>query len=167
MGNQPPYDYHSQYGGDSQPTYPASYNSDYQQQQEPYRPSNPYAQPGQAGGYQASGSYNPSAFYQQPLYQQPPNTPYMPPTYAIQSPERGRGMAITGLIMGILSIFSALLPIVGLIFPILGIIFSIMGRRSVSLRTVATIGMILSIVGIVFSFIMIFVYIQIGSHPNS
>ena len=169
MSNLPPYDYNSQQGGDSQPTYPASYNAEVPSQ-ESYQPLNSYVQPYQsqpAGynpeGYRVEGSYEPSASYQQPMYQ----APYISPIYGTPAPEQGRGMAIAGLVMGILSIFSAFLPFVGLIFPILGVVFSILGRKSVSLRTTATVGLILSALGIVLSFVMIFVYYEIGSHSSS
>ncbi len=166
MSNQPPHEYHSEYGENFQQTAPAAYNSNYQPQ-DPYRPSDPYVQPSASQGYPSDNPYTQPASYQQQQYQMPQNPSYAPPVYNIPTPEQGRGMAIAGLIMGILSIFSAFIPFVGLIFPILGIIFSILGRRSVSLRVAATIGLILSIIGIVLSFVMLFVYYQIGTHSNA
>jgi len=53
------------------------------------------------------------------------------------------------LILGIISIPIALFAICGYICAILGFIFSILGRRSVSKRTMATVGMILSIIGFI------------------
>ena len=172
MSSLPPYEYHSQHGEDAKPTAAASYN-DYQPR-DPYQPSDPYLQP-QPQSEGSQEGYSPVPFSGQyvtsdtPLYQQ--QGPYQTPVYAQIGygvpAESGRGMAIAGLVMGILSIFSAFLPFVGLVFPILGIVFSILGRKSLSLRAVATIGLILSVVGVVFSFIMIYVYYYIGTHPTS
>lgn len=68
-------------------------------------------------------------------------------------PEKGGGLAIAGLILGIVSIPVAFFPICGFIAAILGFIFSILGRRAPSKRTMATIGMILSIIGFVLAIV--------------
>jgi len=63
--------------------------------------------------------------------------------------ERGGGFAIAGLILGIISIVAAILPICGFPISIVGIVMSALGRRSVSKRTIATIGLVLAIIGII------------------
>lgn len=69
----------------------------------------------------------------------------MPP---MAQPDQGGGMAIAGLILGIISIPAALVAVCGIVFGIIGIVLSAMGRRSVSRRTMATVGLILSIIGL-------------------
>ena len=155
MSNQPPYDYHSQYGGnmpDQQGMYPPQ-TDPYAQPQQGYAPTDPYT-------YPPSSPYPPEGMPQTPNYY--PASPYNAVPYT--QPERGRGIAIASLVMGIISIFSAFIPFVGLIFPILGIVFGILGRRSVSMRTVAIIGLVTSIIGILLSFVMLFVYYNIGKN---
>ena len=59
--------------------------------------------------------------------------------------EPGRGLALAGLILGIISILT---PFCGVPIAFAGIITSVMGRRSVSRRTMATVGLVLSIIAI-------------------
>ncbi len=59
--------------------------------------------------------------------------------------EPGSGLAIAGLILGIISLLT---PFCGVPIAIAGIITSVMGRRSVSRRTMATVGLVLSIIAI-------------------
>ena len=115
-------------------------------------------------GY-ASPQPQPPAEYQQPGYYPPPGaqTPYEVPTAA---PYQGGGYAIAGLTLGIVSIISAVFPICGLPFALVGIIVSVLGRRSISRRTMATIGLVLSIIGIALSVISSIISFAYFSHLN-
>jgi hypothetical protein len=62
-------------------------------------------------------------------------------------PDQNGGLAIAGLILGIISIPTAFI-LCGIVFGIVGIVLSALGRRSVSHRTMATVGLALSIVGV-------------------
>lgn len=107
---------------------------------QPYPPQEP------SGGYppqQPGGYYPPAGAPQQYGYAAVP----------VAQPEKGGGLAIAGLILGIVSIPVAFFPICGFIAAILGFIFSILGRRAPSKRTMATIGMILSIIGFVLAIV--------------
>ncbi len=107
---------------------------------QPYPPQEP------SGGYppqQPGGYYSPAEAPQQYGYGAVP----------VAQPEKGGGLAIAGLILGIASIPVAFFPICGFIAAILGFIFSILGRRAPSKRTMATIGMILSIIGFVLAIV--------------
>lgn len=102
--------------------------------QPPYPPQEP------SGGYppqQPGGYYPPAGAPQQYGYGAVP----------VAQPEKGGGLAIAGLILGIISIPIAFFPICGVITGIVGFVLSILGRRAPSKRTMATIGMILSIIG--------------------
>ena len=121
MSSQPPYDYYSQYGGNNQNQqgmYQPSTDPYSQPQQGAYPPpTDPYVQP-QAGGYPPNDPYAPS-MQQQPGYYQNYQAPQMPlqnpgyyaSPYAQPAQDRGRGFAITSLVMGIISIFSAFIPV--------------------------------------------------------
>lgn len=80
-----------------------------------------------------------------------PAGPYAPGMPA--APDQGGGMAIAGLVLGIISALAWLLPVCGFIFAALGIVFSVLGRKSLSKRTMATIGLVLSIIGMVLTII--------------
>lgn len=73
--------------------------------------------------------------------------PGMPPGYA--QPDQNGGFAIAGLILGIVSIPAAFIAICGFVLGIAGIVMSALGRRSVSRRTMATVGLVLSIIAVV------------------
>ena len=108
---------------------------------QPYPPQDP------SGGYpsqQPGGYYPPTGAPQQYGYGAVP----------VAQPEKGGGMAIAGLILGIASIPVAFIPICGFIAAVLGFIFSILGRRAPSKRTMATIGMILSIIGFILAVVI-------------
>jgi hypothetical protein len=64
------------------------------------------------------------------------------------------GFAIAGLVLGIIAIVSSWYPVCGLPIPIIGIVMSALGRRSVSYRTMATVGLVLSIIALVIGFII-------------
>ncbi len=76
--------------------------------------------------------------------------PGMPP---MAQPDQNGGFAIAGLILGIVSIPTAFF-LCGIVFGIVGIVLSALGRRSVSRRTMATIGLALSIVGVAITVIL-------------
>src|SRR5712692_7342615 len=126
--------------------------------QPPYYPPAPEWQNNQQPGYGQGGSSQPPTQYQPPYSQQvyvPPNayivSPYGVPTRA---PDKGMGFAIAGLVLGIIAIISSWYPICGLPIPIIGIVMSALGRRSVSYRTMATVGLVLSIIALVIGFII-------------
>lgn len=126
-----------------------------QQPQQPQQPSYP--------NYGEQGSYPPPPAYPsqplnpaQPLYQQPgayppPGAyPQGYPPYGMPRPhDQGGGLAIAGLVLGIISMIAWLLPICGGLTSIIGIVLSALGRRSVSHRTMATVGLVLSIIALV------------------
>lgn len=143
--------------------------------QPPYYPPAPEWQNNQQPGYGQGGSSQPPTQYQPPYSQQPlySQEPYaQPPPYAQQvyvppnayivspygvptrAPDKGMGFAIAGLVLGIIAIISSWYPICGLPIPIIGIVMSALGRRSVSYRTMATVGLVLSIIALVIGFII-------------
>ena len=87
-----------------------------------------------------------------PPANQYPAYPGMPPG-VMYPPEQGRGKAVAGLVLGIISMIAWLLPIVGLPISIVGIVLAAQGRRSVSRRTLATVGLVLSIIALVLTLI--------------
>lgn len=107
---------------------------------------------------------------QQPLYNEYPPRQYPQGMYAspnvplgyAQPPEQGKGMAITGLVIGIVSLVIAFVPLFGIIPPVLGIIFSAVGMRSVSHRGQALAGLICSLIAVFLSLLMIAVYASAG-----
>lgn len=79
------------------------------------------------------------------------------------------GFAIAGLVLGIIAIVSSWYPVFGLPIPIVGIVMSALGRRSVSYRTMATVGLVLSIIaiaiGILTTALVIISVIASSTHP--
>lgn len=107
-----------------------------------------YAQPGYSQPYGGDQQYAPP----------PPQPGYAPvapgaayPGYGVPMapPEKGGGLAIAGLVLGIISMIAWLIPLFGIPISIVGIILAALGRRSISRRTLATVGLVLSIVAIV------------------
>ena len=139
MSSQPPYDPYNQQIPPTQ----------YAQQSE-FVPANPY--PPQPSNYPPPNPYDtPST---------PPPNPYAPPVYGQQpvypypatpQPERGRGLAIAGMILGIISMVAWLLPFLGFPTAIVGLILSILGRRSVTRKGMALAGIILSSIALALS----------------
>ena len=147
--------------------------------QPPYYPPGPEWENNQQPGYgqygQSNASVPPTQYqppypeqpsYSQESYSQPPppysGQSYVPPTYAaplpygvpVRAPDRNMGFAIAGLVLGIIAIVSSWYPVCGLPIPIIGIVMSALGRRSVSYRTMATVGLVLSIIALVIGFII-------------
>lgn len=147
--------------------------------QPPYYPPGPEWENNQQPGYGQYGQGNasvPPTQYQPPYPEQPsysqesysqPPPPYslqafVPPTYAAplpygvpaRAPDKSMGFAIAGLVLGIIAIVSSWYPVCGLPIPIIGIVMSALGRRSVSYRTMATVGLVLSIIALVIGFII-------------
>lgn len=110
----------------------------------------PAAYPPPPTQYDSPGAYPPPQYQQQGYM---PQGAYAPQGYAAMPgaapAERGGGFAIAGLILGIISTVAAILPICGFPISIVGIVMSALGRRSVSKRTMATIGLVLAIIGII------------------
>lgn len=129
-----------------------------------------YGQYGQGGSSVPPTQYQPpypeQPSYSQESYAQPPppysGQSYVPPTYAApppygvpsRAPDRSMGFAIAGLVLGIIAIVSSWYPVCGLPLPIIGIVMSALGRRSVSYRTMATVGLVLSIIALVIGFVI-------------
>ncbi len=115
-----------------------------------------YAPPPQ---YQQPGAYPPPPLqYQQPVGYAPQGArvPYGVPG-AVPTTDRRAGYAIAGLVLGIISIVAAIFPICGFPVSIVGIIMSVLGRRSLTRRTLATVGLVLAIIGIVLT-VLSFIY---------
>jgi hypothetical protein len=87
-----------------------------------------------------------------PPANQYPAYPGMPPGF-MAPPEKGQGMAVAGLVLGIISMIAWLLPFIGLPISVIGIVLAALGRRSVSRRKMATVGLVLSIIALVLTFI--------------
>lgn len=129
MSSQPPYDPYNQPTPQQQYAQPSE-----------YVPSTPY--PPQPSDYAASA-------YPQPGYA--PANPYASQpeyAYAPVQPERGRGLALAGMILGIISMVAWLLPLTGYPIAIVGLILSILGRRSVTRKGMALAGIILSAIAL-------------------
>ncbi len=132
----------------------------------PYPPG--YAQPYPPTQYEQPGSYPPPPQYQQAgMY--PPAAGYSAYAVPATSPDQGMGFAIAGLVLGIIAIISSWYPVLGLPIPIVGIVMSALGRRSVSYRTMATVGLVLSIIaiaiGILTTALVIIAGIARSTHP--
>lgn len=76
-------------------------------------------------------------------------SPYSPPAAQPAQTDANAGMAIAALVLGIISALAWLLPICGFPFAVAGIVCGVLGRRSVSKRTMATIGLVLAIAALV------------------
>ena len=129
-----------------------------------------YGQYGQSNASVPPTQYQPpypeQPSYSQESYSQPPppysQQSFVPPTYAVplpygvpvRAPDKSMGFAIAGLVLGIIAIVSSWYPVCGLPIPIIGIVMSALGRRSVSYRTMATVGLVLSIIALVIGFII-------------
>ena len=161
--------------------------------QPPYYPPGPEWENNQQPGYgqygQSNASVPPTQYqppypeqpsYSQESYSQPPppysQQSYVPPTYAAplpygvpaRAPDRSMGFAIAGLVLGIIAIVSSWYPVCGLPIPIIGIVMSALGRRSVSYRTMATVGLVLSIIALVIGFIITSIVIfAVAFHRSS
>lgn len=108
--------------------------------------------------WQTSGSAPPPP---PPSYSMPAASPFanqftaspgLPPG-VMNQPEQGRGMAVAGLVLGIISMIAWLIPLFGLPISIVGIVLAALGRRSVSRRTMATVGLVLAIIALVLTLI--------------
>lgn len=134
------------------PPYPPGYAQSY--------PPTQYEQPG--------SSYPPPPQYQQAgMY--PPPAGYSVYAAQVTSPDKRMGFAIAGLVLGIIAIISSWYPVCGMPIPIVGIVMSALGRRSVSYRTMATVGLVLSIIAIAISILttalVIIAAIASSTHP--
>lgn len=115
---------------------------------------------------QEQPSISPHAQYQQQqsymytdAYQSPQSLPMpvyapvyvVPPLYLVMvpPPDRHKGVAITGFVLGLISLISGFLPCgMGVIVPCVGITFSALGLRSTQHQGLAITGLILSILGL-------------------
>ena len=125
--------------------YPEQSSQGYGQSGPGYVPPSGYGQPGPGymppSGYAQPGpGYAPPAGYGQPVY---PGGGYVP-----SMPEPGKGMAISGFVLGIISVCLSCVPFVGIILAVLGLIFSALGQKSVTARGLAIAGLVLSIIAI-------------------
>ena len=157
------------------PNYP-SYQPGYEQQPGAYPPppappSQPLypPPPGYPPGYGQPGYPPPPAAPSQPLYPPPPGygpgypgygQPPMQPMgygapYYPAPREQGSDMAIAGLILGIIAIPAASFAACGVLFGALGLVFSILGLKSMSQRTMATVGIVLSSIALALALIQI------------
>lgn len=135
MSDQMPPSYYPPQNPQPQGGYPPAGNPYSTPQPDPYQQPNPYQQ-------------QPNQYQQPNLYQQGAYPGYAP---GMMAPEKGRGMAVAGLVLGIISVATFIIPglnYIDFLVPILGIIFSAMGRRSYTRRTMATWGLVLSIIGL-------------------
>ncbi len=122
---------------------------------ENYPPSTPLTDSSQLYGQPPSSPYRqPSSGYGIPSYGQPPaayGAPYMQQqlvyAYApVRISDPGKGLAITGMVLGIISLCLVCSPILATILAVPGLIFSIVGRRSITGKGMAIAGMVLSII---------------------
>jgi len=134
----------------------------------------PQPQPGYAGGMPPQIPYAAGIPPQQPYA--PPVAPY--PAYpggpAMVMPpfERGRGLAVGGLVLGIISAITWWYPpliFMALPVSIIGIVLSALGRRSVTRRTMANWGLGLSITGLtlLLCFWFIIILVAAGQHSST
>jgi hypothetical protein len=120
--------------------------------------------------------YAQPSYVPQPAY--PPVSPY--PVYSIAAtlPERGRGFALAGLVLGITSLTACVTfflgsPVlillgwlIGIPLSIVGSVLSAIGCRSTSRRAMAIIGLILSIIALVLLLLTLVIGIAYAStHP--
>ena len=111
----------------------------------------------------------PSAYPSQPpvAQQAPYGYPYLPPYGAVQPPmpKKGRGFAVTAMVLGICSICFA--GVIGILLAITGLIFAIIALKKckgpASGRGMAIAGLVCSIVGFVFSVLAILYTVWIAA----
>lgn len=111
----------------------------------------------------------PSAYPSQPpvAQQAPYGYPYLPPYGAVQPPmpKKGRGFAVTAMVLGICSICFA--GVIGILLAITGLIFAIIALKKckgpASGRGMAIAGLVCSIVGFVFSVLAILFGLWVAS----
>jgi hypothetical protein len=83
--------------------------------------------------------------------------------------ERGNGLAVAGLVLGIVSLVAEVIIVlwpVGLPVAVVGVVLSALGRRSLSRRKMATWGLVLSIIALVLSVFFIGITIYSLSAPK-
>jgi hypothetical protein len=167
LGNQNPYD--------NYPPNPDWQNN--QPQQQPDYGQNGYSQ--QPTQYEQPPYAEPTQYAQPDPYAQPQPNMYAPPINqygamaqqyapaAAPGSNSRNGFAIAGLVLGIISILSSWYPLCGLPLPIIGIVMASLGRRSLSYRTMATVGLILSIIAIVVGVITTALVLIVASHNST
>ena len=133
--------------------------------QTPVAPQAPAAYPSQPPVAPQAPSAYPS---QPPVAQQAPyGYPYLPPYGAVQPPmpKKGRGFAVTAMVLGICSICFA--GVIGILLAITGLIFAIIALKKckgpASGRGMAIAGLVCSIVGIIFSVLAILFGLWVAS----
>jgi hypothetical protein len=117
------------------------------------------------GGNEIMSSQQPYDYYNQepspqPSYQQQPyqQQQFYPPVTSTPA-EPGKGLAVAGLVLGIISLVFCFVPYIGFPVSIVGIFLAAFGRRSITRRTMATVGLVLSIIGLVLAVIFTVVYL--------
>lgn len=122
-----------------------------------YPPPEPYPSSGadparNPGGYPPppSGSYPPTSG----SYPPPPPGDYPPPGAPYQHQGRGRGLAITSLVLGILALLSSPTVLGGVLFGLLGLIFGIIAvvkarRGTAGGGVIAWFGLALAALGLI------------------
>lgn len=115
-------------------------------------PQQNYYGPNQAGQDNFYPSSNPNtSYYEGPNYQNPGNGYYSP-----EEPQKGKGMAIASLVLGVLSVISFCCVYLPIFLGITGVVLGLLSKNgNKKLSTEALIGIILSAVGVVISIGMI------------
>lgn len=108
-----------------------------------------YPPPGQ---YPPSGEYPPPGGYPQ----QPGGYPQQPGQQYWQEPQKGKGLAITALVLGIIALLFCWTIIGGILFGVLAVIFgliALLGKKSGGAGMSIT-GIILGVIGLIISVII-------------
>jgi hypothetical protein len=122
-----------------------------------------YAQPGYSQPYGNDQQYAPPP-PPQPAYGYAPPSPYPGYGAPMAPPEKGSGLAIAGLVLGIVSLVLSFFWFCSPPISIVGIVLSALGRRSISRRTMATVGLVLSIIALGLS--LLFAILAIASYST-
>ena len=139
-------------------------------------PTNYYEQYSEWQSSYGQPGYAQPSYVPQPAY--PPVGPYPAYSFPATSPERGRGFALAGLVLGIISLTMCVTLflgspalilmgwLTGIPLSIVGSILSAIGCRSTSRRAMAITGLILSIIALVLLLLTLIIGIAIAStHP--
>ncbi|MFI6871078.1 DUF4190 domain-containing protein [Nocardia sp. NPDC050406] len=109
------------------------------------------------GNYPPSGDYPPPGGYgEQPYPQQPGGYPQQPGQQYWQEPQKGKGLAITALVLGVIALLSCWTVIGGVLFGVLAAIFGLVALLSKKAggAGLAITGIVLGVIGLIIGIVI-------------
>lgn len=157
QGN-PPEQPNSQEKSQFQQYLKAEEQGQFQQQGQPFQPSewqSPYQQQGtyQQNQSQQTGWQNP---YQQGPYQQQYQQPYQQNSYQQTPPKQSNGMALASMIVGIFALLTCCIPFIQFPLAVISVVLVILSKKGKPLHGFAIAGLVMAIISILISIGMTF-----------